>query len=147
MLAVYRLRDDSQKIADVQRATLSTTEFGIEPTHGLFGSEEWWGQVASGTLAVHTLRGNITRVYLGPMGDWPAFEMQSEAEEFSKWTREANTAELARAYAVGRAIEIDYVVQRHRPAAWDGGATTKVVVEIRVGDPPERGAAPGRPRG
>ncbi len=141
MGVVYRLRDDARKIADVQRATLSTTEFGIEPTHGLFGSEEWWGQIAGGTLPVDTLRGTITRVYMGSMGDWPEFEMRTDLGELSRWTREAKSTALAGAYAVGRAIEIDYVVQRHRPAAWDGGAETRVVVEIRVGDHPEQSAS------
>jgi hypothetical protein len=80
------------------------------------------------------------------MGDWPEFEMRSDAGELSRWTREANYAELAGAYAVDRMIELDYVVQRHRPAAWDGGMETRVVVEIRVGDPAESGAVADRPR-
>jgi hypothetical protein len=141
MRAVYRLRDDTRKSADVQRATRSTREFGIEPTHGLFGSEEWWERIADGTLTVHTLRGTIARVYMGSMGDWPEFEMRSDSGELSRWTREANSAELAGSYTVGRRVELDYVLQRHRPAAWDGGAETKVVVEIRVDERAEQSAA------
>jgi hypothetical protein len=106
MRAVYRLCDDSRKIADVQRATLSTTEFGIAPTHGLFGSEVWWAHIATGTLEVHTLRGAITRVYMGSMGDWPEFEMRSDSGELSRWTREVNSAELAGVYAVGCGVEL-----------------------------------------
>lgn len=141
MRAVYRLRDDAQTIADVQKATQSTREFGIEPTHGLFGSAEWWQRIAEGTLTVHTLRGTITRIGMGSMGDWPVFEMRSDSGEFSRWTREANSAELASSYVVGRRAELDYVLQRHRPAARDVGAETKIIVEIRVDDSTVQGDA------
>ena len=52
-------------------------------------------------------------------------------------------------YAVERRAEIDYVVQHHRLAAWDGGSETKVVLEIRIGDAAQQsvaadGAAPRR---
>jgi hypothetical protein len=132
MYVVYQLRHDAEMIAAVQRATRSTREFGIEPTHGLFGSDEWWACIADGSLTLHTLRGTISRVYMGSMRDWPEFEIRSNSGELSRWTREANSAELAAAYVVDRQVELDYVIQRHRPAAWDGGAETKVVVEIRV---------------
>ncbi len=133
MNLVYRLRDNLDFIADVQRATTSTKEFGIEPTCGLFGSAEWWGRAESGELATHTLRGYISRVYMGSMNDWPEFELTSDDGEKSSWTREANSKAYASMYEVGRRVELDYVLQRHRPAAWNGGSETKVVLEIRIG--------------
>ena len=48
----YRLRDNAKHIAHAQKATLTTDDFGIEPTDGLFGSAEWWNRVASGELTV-----------------------------------------------------------------------------------------------
>lgn len=134
MRVVYRLRDDAEHVANVQKATQTTTDYGIEPTHGLFGSPEWWKCIESGRLAVHTLRGRITDVYMAGMKDWPEFEMVSDAGEVSRWTREANSEEQAALYEVGRPVEIDYVLQRHRPASWDRGAETKIVLEIRVGE-------------
>jgi len=56
-------------------------------------------------------------------------------------TREANSKEQSSMYETDRCVEIDYVVQRHRPASWDGGAETKVVLEIRVGDAVQPGVA------
>jgi hypothetical protein len=41
MKIAYRLRDNAKHIAQVQKATLTTDDFGIEPTDGLFGSAEW----------------------------------------------------------------------------------------------------------
>jgi len=47
----YSLRIDEEPIRRVQRATTTTEEFGIEPTHGLLGSGEWWNRIAAGDLA------------------------------------------------------------------------------------------------
>ena len=48
MKIAYKLRDDPKHIAQVQKATLTTDDFGIEPTDGLFGSPEWWDRIANG---------------------------------------------------------------------------------------------------
>jgi len=131
---VYRLRDNSEFIASVQRATMTTKEYGIEPTDGLFGSAEWWARVEAGQLARHTIRGCITRVYLASMNDWPEFELTDDNGKKSRWTREANSKAQASIYEVGRRVELDYVFQRHQPASWDGGSETEIVLEIRIGD-------------
>lgn len=133
METVYSLREDHEKVAAIQKATLTTSEFGIEPTHGLLGSREWWSAIESGRLPLQTLRGTVSQVYMGSMGDWPSFELTTEDGEKSTWTREANSKEQAARYAVGLRVEIDFVVQRHRSASWDGGAETKVVLAIRIG--------------
>jgi hypothetical protein len=129
---IYRLKDDPQQLASIQRATLSTEKFGIEPTHGLLGSAEWWGKIVNGDLPIHTTSGVIERIYMGSMNDCPEFEVRGPGGELSRWTREANSIDLARSYAPGRQVEIDYVLQRHRKNSPDGGNETKVVVEIRI---------------
>jgi len=129
---VYRLQDDVTRVEQLQRATLNTEEFGIEPTHGLFGSDEWWGRIESGELPVGTVTGKISRVYMASMGDWPQFEVTESDGSKSDWTREANTKELSALYVVGRAVEIDYVLQRHRPKSYDGGAEHKILIAVRV---------------
>jgi hypothetical protein len=133
-VVVYRLRDDVEQIKRIQQATLTTEQFGIAPTHGLLGSDEWWAQVSNGLLPTHTLRGVITRVFMGSMGDWPEFEIRDDSGQRSQWTREVASADLDVCYQPHRFAEIDYVVQRHRPKSYDGGAETKVVLEIRVDD-------------
>jgi atypical dual specificity phosphatase len=133
MVTVYSLRRDKRHVEDVQRATLTTKDFGIEPTHGLFGSEEWWNQIASGKLPVERLCGVITRLYMGSMNDWPEFSMRSDAGQDVSWSRYANSEHLADFYAVGRRVEVDYIVQHHRAASFDGGAETKCVIEVRIG--------------
>jgi hypothetical protein len=132
MRTVYRLRDDLEHIAQVQRATLTTEEFGIEPTNGLFGSTEWWSQIASGLLPTHTASGTIHRLYMGSMGDWPEFELVASDRTKSQWTRYASSVDQSSLYQVGRAVEVDYVLQRFRPKAWNPNEETKVVIEVRI---------------
>src|SRR5579864_7755811 len=132
MKPAYQLKADSARIAAIQKATLTTEGFGIEQTHGLVGSPEWWEQISSGRLALQTLRGIIVDRFLGSMGDWPEITVQSDDGETSRWTREVNVKEQDALYIPGQRIEIDYVRQRNRPKSSDKGGETKLVVEIRV---------------
>jgi hypothetical protein len=103
----------------------------------MFGSDEWWQSIESGRLALHTLKGKITRVYMsgmGPEGDWPEFKMISDTGEESGWTREMHSAEQNEYYRVGARIEIDFVRQQLRPKSFNHGGTFKQVIEIRIGD-------------
>jgi hypothetical protein len=135
MVPVYQLRKDIEYVRKVQKATLTTEMYGIQPTHGLFGSEDWWQRIASGDLPLRRLRGTITRVYMGSMGDWPEFTMRTDDGEESSWTRFAHTKELSQLYVVGKRIELDYVIQRNRPEApVDAGGETRCVIEVRIGN-------------
>jgi hypothetical protein len=142
MKVAYSLKDDPKHIAQVQKATLTTADFGIEPTDGLFGSPEWWDRIANGALPVHTLRGTITERFMGSMGDWPEIRVLSDAGEKSDWTREVNRKEQDALYRVGRHIEIDYVLQKHRGKSSARNPEHKVVLEIRV-EPDAEGDVPG----
>jgi hypothetical protein len=132
MKPAYQLKADSRRIAAIQKATLTTDEFGIEQTHGLLGSPEWWEQISSGRLPLHTLRGVIVERFWGSMADWPEIKVKSDNGETSHWTREVNVKEQDALYIPGQRIEIDYVLQRHRAKSFDKGAERKVVIEIRI---------------
>ena len=133
---VYELQKDLQYIENVQKATLETDDFGVEPTHRLYGSDEWWDNIESGVLPKHTALGKITRVYMGSMGDWPEFEMITDNGETLAWTREQNSPDLDALYTQGATVQVVYVIQQHRPKSWDSGAETKCVIEIRVENEP-----------
>ena len=132
---VYQLRRDKQRIGAAQRATLTTWKFGIARTHGLFGSEQWWHNIESGKLVVHTLKGVITRLYMGGMRDMPEISMCSDGGKKSNWLRYADSKELSDFYAMGRRVEIDYVLQRHRLFSdLSFLKRHKVVIEVRIGN-------------
>lgn len=132
LTSVYRLREDVQQIQNIQRATLTTEEFGLQQTHGLFGSPEWWQNIERGALPLQTARGRITKVYMGSMGDWPEFKMlTSEGAELT-WTRDVNCREFDALFREGAEVEVDYVVQSSKPKSWSGASPTNCVVEVRV---------------
>jgi len=131
MVTVYKLADDRDSIARIQKATLTTDDFGIRQTHGLFGSPEWWAKIASGELLLETIRGTISKVYMGSMGDWPEFQVETSDGTKESFTRWVSRREMDREYRNGRLVEIDFVWQFHKKA-WSGDPKTKVILEIRV---------------
>lgn len=139
MTEVYSLRQDQKYIRDVQKATLESEEFGLQQTHGLFGSDEWWARIADGSLPVHTVRATISRMWMGSMNDWPECEVVSDEGEKSTWTRYADDSW----YQIGNRIEIDYVVQKFKPSAKKtfGTLENKNIVAIRIEKKAQQGDA------
>jgi hypothetical protein len=134
MIVVYNLKRDEHYVAAVQKATRETKKFGIQETHGLFGSKGWWENIRTGALPIKTTRGVISKVYMGSMNDWPEFKMMTEVGEELTWTRYVNEMDADAAYKEGATVEVDYVVQKHKPGslAFGGTLDTKCVIEIRI---------------
>ena len=89
MKTVYRLADDANKVGLIQKATLTTRDYGIRQTHGLFGSPEWWRKIESGELVKHTISGRISSVYMAGMRDWPEFRVRLGDGSEEAFAREA----------------------------------------------------------
>jgi hypothetical protein len=137
MKKIYDLREDDERIAQVQRATLTTKDFGLEPEHGLFGSAEWWRAISDGRIPMHSVNGVISRVFLSGHNDWEEFAIESSGEQTS-WNRVTSGGPAGspgrvakgRMYEVGRRVLLKYVLQQSRlrlPAR-------KAVLEIWIGD-------------
>ena len=132
MVTIYRLQLDKDYITQVQQATEMSDNFGLEPTHGVFASPEWWQHIRDGTLPVQHLKGMICSVHMGSMNDWPEFTVRTENNEEFTWSRYANSPEFAGLYTVGRPAEVDYVVQRHRATRVGPGTHVRIPITIRV---------------
>lgn len=122
----YDLAEDYDTIALVQRATLTTKEFGLVPDVALYGSDEWWAAIADGRIPRHEVRGTISRVFMSGHGDWPEFELDSSGVK-SRWTRLGNQA----LYVEGREAKVEYVLQRPRKN-WLGNEEQKEVLRVLV---------------
>jgi hypothetical protein len=130
MITIYRLKLDKRAI---QEAT------GIKPTHGVFGSPEWWQSIKDGTLPVQHLRGIISRIT--DENDWPEFTLRTEEGQEIEWSRYANDPDFADVfYTVGRPIEIDYVIQwfEYNENFDPTLRYDEVPIEIRVGEDGEK---------
>ena len=108
-IKVYDLAEDYETIRLIQRATLNTKEFGLEPEVALYGSDEWWRAVKDGRIPTHSVSGVISSVYMTGHGDWPEFEIDSGNEK-SRWTRSGDQS----LYGSGRRVKVEYVVQKRR---------------------------------
>ena len=132
MNITYDLKLDATYLEQVQNATLNTEEFGIQQTHGLFGSGEWWQKIETGELRLITLKGKIAKTFMGSMGDWPMFELVNLEGKKSQWTRELNNKNNDAFYSVGKNVEIDYVIQHHKESSFSKETETKCIIQIRV---------------
>jgi hypothetical protein len=125
----YDLAADKEAIALVQRATLTTKDFGVIPEVALFGSDEWWEAIADGRIPKHEARGVISRVYMSGHGDWPEFELSSDGTK-TAWTRLGNQA----LYTKGREARVEYVMQKSRHAQL--GEQKEVIRVLLKREPP-----------
>jgi hypothetical protein len=121
---VYDLAEDEETIRQIQRATLNTEEFGLEPEVALFGSEEWWTAIQDGRILRHEVHGVISRVYMSGHHDWPEFEIDVSGTK-SSWTR-LGPDDL---YFVGNEAKLEYVLQKLRKRSL-GSYETKQVIRI-----------------
>jgi hypothetical protein len=137
LLTVYDLRKDHQRMSWLQEATTTTRHVGLEPTHGLFGSRNWWRNIELGRLPVFGASGVITEVYHIGEGDFPEFTMIDDDSIETSWKREANRAEDDDLYVIGRRVELTYVLQRARMDLADLGLDQmeKCVLSLRIDVP------------
>ncbi len=132
LVEVYDLAKDTEHISKVQRATLNTTDYGLVPEQGLFGSDEWWEAIQTGRLPTIRVEGVISRVYMGSMNDWAEFEIDSNGRK-TTWTRSVHRREDDQFYAVGKRVCLDYVIQKFKKdLANRGKLETEVVLQIAV---------------
>jgi len=128
---IYDLRDDVSFVAQVQKASQETLDFGLVPEHGLFGTHGWWDAVAAGKIETYSATGRIKRIYMGSMNDWPEFELNEDGNT-SVWSRYSSTPDGGSAYVVERHIRVDYVLQK--PKTTRLADTHKMVIEVWVED-------------
>lgn len=136
-VTVYELRLDYQRIRWLQEATMTTRDFGLEPTHGLFGSPRWWRSIESGALPIHRATGVIVNTFTVGESEYPQFALFEQGGTTSTWTREVNRSEDDDLYTVGRLAEVDYVLQRSRAdfAALGMDQTEKCVLKVKLSTP------------
>ena len=125
-ITVYDLAQDPDTIELVQRATLKSRQFGLEPEIALYGSADWWRAISDGRIPTHTVQGTISQVLMSGHGDWPEFDVDSEGTT-TRWAR-LGAQEF---YREGKRVKIEYVLQRRRKA-WPDQTEQKEILRIVV---------------
>ena len=130
---VYDLREDPDSVRSMQQGSTSAGSSGLRVTHGLVGSDEWWRQLESGVLPLHTLRGRVTGCSLGVHDGGPVeFELKEPNGNRSTWLVSKMDPRSAKAcFRLNRGIEVDFVRQE-RKVPFEEEAEAKVLVAVRV---------------
>ena len=126
MTRVYDLAVDNELVAKVQRATLTTSDFGIIPEVALYGSPEWWQAIEDGRIPPHVIEGEVCDVFTSGESNWPQFEIDSNGQK-TVWTRFGN----ADSYSIGQRVRLRYVVQKAKKS-WTGDPYQKEVLSIDI---------------
>jgi len=133
MNTIYQLRDDRTAIAQMQRASLAPGAAGLRITHGLIGSGEWWSQIDSGALPVHTVKGRVSGFWPGQWSDGPAeFELQTEQGERQVWLCEIPPPQAALEFRIGRAVALSYVRQGLKAPVEGQSNDTPITITISL---------------
>jgi len=144
-VTVYDLRNDDDRIRQIQEATLNRPGFGLEPDPALFGSEEWWQAVDDGHVKATVEEGLVSAVRWGSMGDWPVWCFQSAEGSESEWTREGDHTR----YVEGIRARITTVIVRWKADShlvrMGESAAHKMLIKVELEDTDARSvrAAPG----
>lgn len=135
METVYRLRDRKDSLLRMQEASLSHPFLGVKVTHGLIGTDEWWENIATGKLQRHSVRGFVTGLWLGMHNSEPGtFAIQAQDGTVFREMTTLEASESIEKFPLGRAVEVDYVIQEPKYTLEGSREDHRVVLEIRLDD-------------
>jgi hypothetical protein len=127
-LKVYDLKDDAEKIAMIQKATLETDHAGLKIENGLFGTKEWWESINKGLFPKRIVEGKISQVYMSGHGsNYPEFEIEN-SEGKTQWTREGDD----KYFIVGKKVRLTYVLQKFKKLIKVLGEHSETVLVIEI---------------
>ncbi|MEY2422458.1 MAG: hypothetical protein QOI95_2525 [Acidimicrobiaceae bacterium] len=109
---VYDLSRDTAHIAQVQKASRESEEFGFPTRPALFGSRKWWRLIERGELPSHTLEGTIADVYWASMADYAEFKLRAVDGTEHALARQGDI----RRYVAGLGVRVRRVELERKPA-------------------------------
>ncbi|HAE26493.1 MULTISPECIES: hypothetical protein [Hyphomonas] len=107
-LAVTLAQDPAQ-VTDAQALTLDDTRpgFGFKGVYGLFGSDEWWGNLKAGRIPTVIYEGEIESLqFEGMHNEGRSFTLRLTDGGSYKYSCVANEKSDMGAYAVGRKVRV-----------------------------------------
>ncbi len=138
-----KLKSDPKYVAAVQAVTLGHDKRnlpgGLKGVFGLFGSEQWWKNIADGFAPVTRLKGILTTVHFeGMHNEGRGFEMRMPDGSTYKYSCVANHKPDRKRYVVGKTIEVVYMAEplKNPVPVTDGSFQTHTVsvLEISIED-------------
>jgi hypothetical protein len=103
-------------------------------THGLVGSQEWWAQIKSGDLPLHSVQGIVSGFWPGQNDTGPAeFEVREADGKTSRWLCGAEPNVARNHFRRGRWVIVQYVCQQLK-TAFEGCHETRITISICLGE-------------
>jgi hypothetical protein len=139
---IYQLREDRDRIARTQAASLSAKPLGLKPVNGLFASDEWWRNVDTGVIPVLRYAGTITRLFRSGMhNESECFEITSWDGQTFQYDRTALHRKDRKLYKVGAYVELAFVRQElKQPVLTTTGdiydTHARCLIEVRITEGP-----------
>jgi len=144
-VAVYDLREDRERVEQIQQASLNQPGYGRDPKPALFGTDEWWQAVADGQIPSRVEEGVVANVRWGSMGDWPEWTSMTTMVERT-WTRQGDHTR----YVDGLRARIQVVTVHWKPdsplvlqSAQDPEHGMLITVELEASDLRSKRLGPG----
>ena len=107
-LAVTLAQDPAQ-VADAQALTLDDARpgFGLKGAYGLFGSDEWWGNLKTGRMPTVIYEGEIESLqFEGMHNEGRSFTLRLTKGGHYTYSCVANEKSDMKAYTVGRKVRV-----------------------------------------
>lgn len=135
------LETDLQRVQLTQALTLNADKplMGLNGTHGLFGSGEWWESIRNGRMKTTTVRGIIDSTYFAGQDSRWGDQVNSFTAKLDDGTVinegiYANNKSDKKLFSAGAVVFVAYAFDElKRQPAPDGGTNySKVVLEMAV---------------
>lgn len=106
----HALEKDPDRVRDTQALTLDKSKpFGLAGRYGLYGGEEWWGNLQSGIIPIKIYEGVIESLgFIGMHNETRAFTMQVEGGGEFTYDLMANEKTDIKSYKIGRKIKLTF---------------------------------------
>ena len=142
MITVFDLKKDLDKNPDRVSLTQSLTlnrdkpQTGLRGSHGLFGSEEWWSNIESGSIKKLHLSGIIKEAYFvgqGETGKNNMIDLITNTGELESVGIYLNNPSDVSLFKYGHEAEIDYALDELKQKNPDGSPKySRVTLNMRV---------------
>jgi len=124
---IYELRSHEEEVRQMQE--VSAKGHGFSTTPHLFGTEEWWAAIASGSIERRTIEGTITEAKPERLPDRQEFRMLTQDGAELIGVRHGDPTR----YVEGLRIRFEYVtLQRSPDTPPEFGTTADVVIAVWI---------------
>ncbi|WP_416772948.1 hypothetical protein ACMGT0_13210 [Pseudomonas sp. RHF3.3-3] len=143
MKTVYLLSEDLKRnpdrVALTQALTLNPNKpfLGLNGTHGLFGSEEWWKNIEERKIPLLLVSGIVKKVYFAGQDSSTGVNSFSllldDGSVRDESIYSATAKEDRKLFVVGAKVQIAYVLDELKPGAVSGNEThVETVLEMAI---------------